>query len=248
MKTKRLFLAAAVAVVCAGAAIAAAPAYLLQAVGDPSRPADDTKRDADRKPAETLAFAGVKPGSDVVDLLPGGGYFTRIMAGAVGPKGHVYADVPEFLASNPRYVPLIAGLKDFATSHPNTTVMVGDVTKPLAPTPVDVVFTAQNYHDFHNAPGEIWKPINKAAYDSLKPGGLYVVLDHVDAPGSGVTGTKTKHRIEPAAIKSEVEAAGFKLVATSDILKNPADDHSKIVFDPALRGKTDQIILKCKKV
>ncbi len=248
MKTKRLFLAATVAAICAGAALAAAPAYLLQAVGDPSRPADDTRRDADRKPAETLAVAGVKPGATVVDLLPGGGYFTRIMAGAVGPRGHVYADVPDILATNPRYVPLIAGLKDFAAAHPNTTVTVGDVTGSLAPAPVDIVFTAQNYHDFHNMPGEGWKAINKAVYAALKPGGTYVVLDHVAAAGSGVTATKTLHRIDPGAIKTEVEAAGFRLVATSEVLKNLADDHSRPVFDPAIRGKTDQVILKFKKV
>ncbi len=248
MKTARLLIAGAVAVLCAGAALAAPPMFLVTAVADSSRPTEDVKRDPDRKPAETLAFAGVKPGASVVDLLPGGGYFTRIMAGAVGAKGHVYADVPDILASNPRYVPLIAGLKDFAAAHANTTVTVGDVTKPLAPAPVDIVFTAQNYHDFHNLPGEGWKAINKAAYDSLKPGGVYVVLDHVGAAGTGVSQTKTLHRIEPAAITSEVEAAGFKLIGTSEVLKDPADDHSKSVFDPAIRGKTDQIILKFKKV
>lgn len=248
MKTTRLLLAAAATVICAGAVLAAPPAYLTQAVADTTRPEADTRRDADRKPAETLAIAGVKPGSTVVDLLPGGGYFTRILSNAVGPKGAVYAAIPEAIAANPRVAPAVAQVKEFAGAHPNTTVLVEDVTKPLAPAPVDIVFTAQNYHDFHNFPGEGWVAINKAAHDSLKPGGVYLIVDHVGAPDTGATETKTKHRIEPATIKSEVEAAGFKLVETSEILKDAADDHSKSVFDPAIRGKTDQIILKFKKV
>jgi predicted methyltransferase len=113
---------------------------------------------------------------------------------------------------------------------------------------VDIVFTAQNYHDFHNFPGDGWKAINKSAYDTLKPGGVYLIVDHVSAPGTGATVTSTLHRIEPSQIKTEVEAAGFKLVETSEILKDPADDHSKNVFDPSIRGKTDQIIFKFKKV
>jgi len=118
----------------------------------------------------------------------------------------------------------------------------------MAAKPVDVVFTAQNYHDFHNFPGDGWKAINKSAYDSLKPGGVYLIVDHVGAPGTAATQTNTLHRIEPSVIKAEVEAAGFKLVQTSEILKDPADDHTKTVFDPSIRGKTDQIILKFKKV
>lgn len=248
MKTKRLLVSAAVAILCAGGALAAPPAYLITAVADPSRPAEDVKRDADRKPAETLAIAGVKPGSSVVDLIPGGGYFTRIISGAVGATGHVYAGEPAALADNPRFAPALAAVKTFAEGHPNTVVTMETFKAPLAPQPVDVVFTAQNYHDFHNFPGEAWKAINKSAYDSLKPGGVYLVVDHVGAPGTGSTQTSTLHRIEPSTVVSEVEASGFKLVATHDILKNPADDHTKSVFDPSIRGKTDQVILKFRKV
>ena len=248
MKTRRLLVAAAVTVLLAGAGLAAPPAYLLNAVADPSRPPDDIKRDPDRKPAETLAAAGVKPGSIVVELLPGGGYFTRILSGAVGPKGHVYAAVPSAIAASPRVAPAVASLKDFTAAHPNTEVLIEDISTTMAPQPADVVFTAQNYHDFHNFPGEGWKAINKAAYHALKPGGTYLIVDHVGAPGTGAGQTKTLHRIEPSVIKAEVEAAGFKLVETGAFLKNPADDHLKTVFDPAIRGKTDQIVLKFRKV
>ena len=144
--------------------------------------------------------------------------------------------------------PQLDAVKAFTASHPNTEVTLETFKTPLAPQPVDVVFTAQNYHDFHNFPGDAWKVINKSVYDSLKPGGIYLVVDHVGGAGTGFSQTSTLHRIEPATIKSEVEAAGFKLVSTHDILKNPADDHSKGVFDPSIRGKTDQVILKFKKV
>ena len=143
---------------------------------------------------------------------------------------------------------VVRAVKAFAASHPNTEVMIEDVMSTLAPAPADVVFTAQNYHDFHNFPGQGWTAINKAAYAALKPGGTYLIVDHVGAPGSGASSTSTLHRIEPKVIIAEVEAAGFKLVQTSEILKNPADDHTKPVFDPSIRGKTDQIILKFKKV
>jgi len=248
MKTRRLLIAAGIAVVCAGAALAAPPAYLINAVADTSRPADDVKHDADRKPAETLAIAGVKPGSTVAELIPGGGYFTRILSNVVGPNGHVYGVLPASLASNPRLAPGIAKFKEFTATHPNTELALVDFPAPMAAKPVDVVFTAQNYHDFHNFPGDGWKAINKSAYDSLKPGGVYLIVDHVGAPGTAATQTNTLHRIEPSVIKAEVEAAGFKLVQTSEILKDPADDHTKTVFDPSIRGKTDQIILKFKKV
>jgi predicted methyltransferase len=246
MKTTRLLLAATAAVVFAGAALAAPPAYLVTAVADPARPADDSKRDADRKPAETLAIAGVKPGSKVIEILPGGGYFTRILVGAVGPKGHVTAVLPE--AFKERLAKQAENLNTIAATHPNLEVKFADPTKAMGAEPADIVFTAQNYHDFHNLPDDAWKGINQGVHDSLKPGGIYLVVDHIGAPGTGATQTKTLHRIEPAAIKAEVEAAGFKLVEQSDILKDPADDHTKGVFDPSIRGKTDQVIMKFKKV
>jgi predicted methyltransferase len=246
MIARRLLLASAAFALCAGAAVAAAPpAYLSAAVAAPDRPEADTKRDADRKPAETLAIAEVKPGAKVVELLPGGGYFTRILSAAVGPKGHVIGVFPEQLKE--RLAKAIEGFNAIAAAHPNLELKLNDFASPFA-SGADVVFTAQNYHDFHNLPGDGWKLVNKAAYDSLKPGGLYVIVDHVGAPGTGFSQTKTLHRIEPATVKTEVEAAGFKLVEQSDILKDPADDHSKSVFDPSIRGKTDQVILKFKKV
>jgi len=249
MKTKLMLAAAAAAILTAGVAMAAAPAYVTAAVADKGRPEADVKRDADRKPAETLAFAGVKPGMTVVELIPGGGYFTRILSKAVGPKGVVYAVYPPPRPSTDPAKP---------TPTPAAETIAADAAygnvKPVksspaafsVPTPADIVWTSQNYHDLHNVPNLDMMSFNKAVYAALKPGGEYLVLDHRANPGDpGVT--KTLHRIDPAVVKQEVTAAGFKFEGESDLLKNAADDHSKAVFDPSLRGHTDQFILKFRK-
>ena len=245
MKTLPLILALAMTAALPAAVLAAPPAYLASAAADPTRPAADVARDASRKPAETLALAEIKPGVSVVDLIPGTGYFTRIMAPAVGPSGKVYAVFPKAIKA--MLADQITALQGYAATHPNVSVLVEDLTPTISPEPVDVVFTAQNYHDFHNFPDDAYKVINTSIYDSLKPGGVYFIVDHVGAPGTGATQTKTLHRIEPAAIISEVEAAGFRLESTDLLLKNAADPHTANVFDPSIRGKTDQIILKFRK-
>jgi predicted methyltransferase len=229
---------------------AAIPHNIAAAVADTNRPEADKNRDAERKPAETLAFLGVKPGEKVGELLPGGGYFTRLFAKAVGPKGHVYALVPE-LPPNP------AGEKrDFAAKvkaiaaepgYSNVSVVSAPMAGLAAPVAVDLVFTAQNYHDLHNFPSLDVVAYNKVIFNSLKPGGLYVVLDHSAEAGSGLRDTKTLHRIDADAVKKEVTEAGFEYVGDSSILANSADTRTAKVFDPAIRGKTDQFILKFRK-
>jgi predicted methyltransferase len=113
--------------------------------------------------------------------------------------------------------------------------------------PVDLVWTSQNYHDLHNFPGLDVGVFNKMVFDDLKPGGIYLVLDHRAEAGSGARDTKTLHRIDPETVKKEVLAAGFVFVGGSDLLNQPGDNHSLKVFDPAVRGKTDQFILKFRK-
>ena len=250
MKTLTLLACmATMALAMSGAAQAAkVPDYISAAVADSSRPDTDTKRDADRKPAETLAFAGVKPGDKVADLIPGRGYFTRIFAKAVGPKGWVYAyfpsDIDAIYAKNKVTIPPPADPK-----YPNVSFIHAPVAKFVAPEKLDVVWTSQNYHDLHDkffGPADV-SAVNKAVYDALKPGGVYVVLDHVAEAGSGLRDTDTLHRIDPAVVKKEVEAAGFKFVAESKILRNPADPHTALVFDKSIRGRTDQFIFKFRK-
>jgi predicted methyltransferase len=232
---------------CAQAA--SVPANIKAAVADSNRPDADKQRDAERKPAETLAFLGVKSGGSVAELLPGGGYFTRLFSAAVGAKGHVYALVPERPASAPADLPdLAAKVKAIAADahYSNVTVVVAPLATLAAPTPVDVIFTAQNYHDLHNFPVDV-VAFDKSILNSLKPGGLYVVLDHSAQLGSGLNDTKTLHRIDSEAVKKEVTDAGFEFVGASNILANAADARTAKVFDPSIRGKTDQFILKFRK-
>jgi predicted methyltransferase len=225
------------------------PAYVTAAVADAGRPDEDKQRDANRKPGELLVFAGVKPGTKIVDMIPGGGYFTRIFAKAVGDKGYVYAYVPSELDPllQKRY-----GTTDVSkrfSAYPNVSVLHAPIAKLVTPEPVDIVWTSLNYHDMHDSffgPADL-SAVNKAVYDALKPGGIYMVIDHAAPNGSGLADTETLHRIDEAAVKKEVEAAGFKLAAESNILRNPSDDRTTKVFDSAIRGKTDQFVLKFRK-
>ena len=217
---------------------------ITKALADPAR-ADQQGDDARRKAAEVVAFSGLKPGNVVVDYLPGAGYWTRIFTGVVGPKGHVYAIWP---AAGAKYAEKsLPALQ--ARGLANVTAEVQTTNLPTSPKPVDVFWTAQNYHDIpNNGAGEpALRAFDTAVFRMLKRGGTYIVIDHADAPGSGMTGTETRHRIDPAAVKAQVQAAGFKFVGESTVLRNPADDHSKVVFDPAIRGKTDQFVYKFRK-
>lgn len=230
------------------AAVAETPAAVSKAIADAYRPAKDKAADAERKPADMMMFAGVKPGDTVVDLMPGGGYFTRIFSKVVGPKGHVYAYQPTFQdAFFKKGAPVDAIGADPA--YKNVSVIHKPLKDFATPTKVDVVWTSQNYHDIHNLPGwpAIIKAMNKGIYNSLNPGGVYIVLDHRAKAGTGTADTHTLHRIDPAVVKTEVEAAGFKYAGESDVLANPKDDHSLIVFNPKIRHHTDQFIYKFEK-
>jgi len=220
-----------------------APAEVTAAVADAGRPAADKERDADRKPAETLAFAGIKSGQQVVDFLPGGGYFTRIFSKTVGPKGHVTALSP---ATTPEKYTVAAKAIAADPGYSNVTA-VSQSPADLPAGSVDLFFTAQNYHDLHNIPSLDVAAVDKAIFAALKPGGILLVIDHSAPAGSGVQDTNTLHRIDEAVVKTEVESAGFKLVGESDILKNPKDPRTAVVFDPSVKGKTDQFMLKFEK-
>jgi predicted methyltransferase len=252
MRYLKLFAALATGffVVAGQAPAAATPDYLAAAIADPARPAADTERDVDRKPGETLEFAGIAPGLKIAELLPGGGYFTRIMSKAVGANGHLYALVPAPSPNDPPTAPdFAARVKALAADPAYSNVSV--VSEPFAqlktPEPVDLVWTSQNYHDLHNFPGLDIGVFNQMVYEALKPGGIYLILDHATAPGAGVSETSTLHRIDPEVVKREVEAAGFVYVGESKILRQASDPHTAKVFDPSVRGHTDQFILKFKK-
>ncbi len=248
-RTPAALLAALVAGACwmplsnAGAADAAPAA---SSITDSGRSAEEKARDADRKPLEMLEFAQVKPGQTVVDYIPGKGYFTRIFSNAVGPSGTVYADTPQLVIDKFKD----KGLPPPVSAEPgrgnvHETVAKGD---DLGASKADLVWTSQNYHDVH-----IWggakgtAELNKSVFKALKPGGLFVVLDHAGATGLDDAGMSKLHRIDEALVIKEVTAAGFVLDGESKVLRNPGDNHELNVFDPAIRGKTDQFILRFRK-
>jgi predicted methyltransferase len=236
-----LFTAAALLLSSQVFGAAAVPAYVTAAVADPHRPASDTSRDADRLPAVMMGLSGIKPGDKVIELIPAGGYSTRLLSAVVGPRGHIYSvNLPAF---NERIKAAIKPVTD-EPAYANVSVSEQNLGELKVGEPVDAVFTAQNYHDFKNM-GQFnadTNAMNRAVFAALKPGGLYVIIDHNAAPGSGTRDTGTLHRIDPAAVKAEVLAAGFVLDLESDALKNPNDPHTGRVDD-----KTDKMFFRFKK-
>jgi predicted methyltransferase len=225
-------------------------AAISAAVADKSRPEADTGRDAERKPAETLAFAGVTPRATVIELIPGGGYYTRLLSKLVGPKGHLYALVP---APRPDAAPdapdRTLPIKAIAAAggYGNISVLVQPIRALQLPSQADLVWTSNNYHDVKNVPGIDMLAFNKSVFDALKPGGHYLVIDHAAAADAPADVTETLHRIRAETVKEEAQAAGFVLEGASEVLHNTTDGHDLKVFDPAIRGKTDQFVLKFVK-
>lgn len=243
---RSLFAAACVAstVAIAAAAWAAAPAYVTSAVADAARPQADKDLDATRKPTELLTFTGLKPGDKIVDIMPGRGYTTHLFSKVVGPQGKVYAVAPAAFAERMKG---LAGDPAF----PNVTILAQAFDALSPPEKVDVVWTSQNYHDFHNpgpggAPGTDIAKFNKAVFDALKPGGVFVITDHNAGVGAPVETTRTQHRIAPDLVKKEVTAAGFVLAGESNVLANPKDDPTVKSEGPGPRN-TDKFVLKFRK-
>ena len=222
------------------------PATYAAALADPSRPAADRDRDVARHAAETLAFAQVRPGQRIADMIIGGGYFTRIFAAAVGPEGRVIAWQPaEFISFGANYGVSITE----ADAMANVDAIRSPIGAPEFPAGLDLAFTAQNYHDLHLAPfpADTAAKVNARVFAALKPGGAYVIVDHHAVDGTGLASADTLHRIDIAAVKSEVAAAGFVLEAENAVLAAPADPRTASVFDPSIRGKTSQFMLRFRK-
>lgn len=224
------------------------PDYVRTALADPER-AMHVGADARRRSAELVAFSGLKAGDRVLDLIPGDGYWTRIFSRIVGPEGRVYAVWPRNYAvvSSGN----VAQLRQIAASPHYANVRVEVQPTPIltAPEPLDMVWTAQNYHDY---PDEFMGRIdpaqlNRAVFQILKPGGTFFIVDHAAADGSGMRDTERLHRIDPATVRQQVEAAGFQFVGQSQVLDNPVDDHSRPVFHPSVRGRTDQFVMRFRK-
>lgn len=246
MKSRLLAAALSALMVAAASPVLAQTAQTAayqSAVADTLRPADEVARDPLRHPAEILAFAEVKPGQKIADIRPGAGYFTRLFARVVGEGGHVYAFVPNRTAEreNPRADALVA-------AYSNVSRVNGDLDAMSFDQPLDVVFMSQEYHDFHIPRfGVDVTKMNADIFKALKPGGLFVVIDHQAASGAGNTVVETLHRIEGAQLRREVEAAGFVFDGETPAVANPADNHTLNVFDEAIRGKTDQFVYRFRK-
>jgi predicted methyltransferase len=248
MRGKTIAIFAAGLMLSAGAlavAQTAIPANIAAAVANPARPQADRDRDALRKPAETMAFAGIANGQAIGELIPGGGYFTRLLSKAVGPTGTVYALItaPAGRGGQPPPTPAVRTIAA-DPGFSNVVVVEGPLGEFKTPKPLDLVWTSQNYHDM---PADVRAAVNKAALAALKPGGVYLVLDHSSAPGAGLPSPSVTHRADEALTRSEVTASGFTFDSSSDVLRNPADDRTKRVFDADVRAKTDQFILKFRK-
>jgi predicted methyltransferase len=239
--TSHAFAAEAAAPPAPYAMPASTPAYVRAAVESAERPADAKARDANRKPAELLMLAGIKPGDRVVEFASFGQYFSQLLADVVGPQGRVYMyDLPYTAAR------AAANSGAFVEKHPNTQYTLVNYNGVELPQNVDAVLNVLYYHDLplNNIDTAV---LNAKIFKSLKPGGVFFIVDHNAVAGSGTRDIKTLHRIDPAVIKAEVQKAGFELVEESKLLAYPTDDHTQLVFAPALRGLTDQSVFKFRK-
>lgn len=248
---RRLFLLAALAL---GACVSPAdqsprlaPADYFESLADTRRPAADRDRDPARKPAEVLSFAEIAPGEVVGDFLMGGGYFTRLLAHAVGPEGKVYGfTADEFIAFRGEY----ASEQDAVVAdYDNVFAVRSPVAAPAFPEPLDTLITVQNFHDLYipQMPEGTGARAVRAFWSALKPGGTLVVIDHSAPEGSGTRTTDAMHRIDKRFVIETLTAAGFVLEEESDLYTRPDDPRTANVFDPAIRGKTDQFALRFRK-
>jgi predicted methyltransferase len=227
------------------------PAVLAAPVARPSRSADNVKLDESRKPAELLKFLGLKQGMAVIDMFGGNRYWSEIIAPAVGPKGKVYVWEPTQFYDD-------EGKKAFAAFQaktPNVSIVASPFEAPELPKNyADFMLINLDYHDIYweNAKYGVKRmepqPLLKTVYAAMKPGGIVGVVDHVAAAGGDTRQVVNKlHRIDPEVVKADFKAAGFELVGTSGMYRNAADDHSLLVFDPKIRGKTDRMVFKFRK-
>lgn len=233
------FLATVLMLAMAGPANADLAPGFDEALAAPQRPQEDKDRDAMRKPRQVLEFAGIGAGQRVLDMIAGGGWYTEVLSAAVGPEGHVISqNVPRF--ADRVGVPLKARAERLG----NVEIVFSDLADLDVGEPVDAALTALNLHDFYNKGEEQGQMLVDAAYKALKPGGVFIVIDHVGIPGQD---NSKLHRMEPGPARAMLERAGFKIEAESDMLSNAADDHTLPVFDPSLGRNTDRFLIRARK-
>ncbi len=252
MSLRNLLGAAALALPILASPALADHHHIAAAVASPDRPETEAVRDARRKPADILAFAGLEPGMHVADLLGGTGYYTDIISRAVGDDGSVVNHINFYVRG--RFIDafgpggVLEKRAQSAQWQKNVKVQYGDLEDFKTDQPLDMALMALFYHDTAWQGTERDK-MNKAIYDALKPGGVYVVIDHAAEEGSGIRDVKTLHRVDKRLVISEITAAGFVLEAESSLLANPADTHDYNVFRDyrTNRDSTDRFVLKFRK-
>lgn len=242
MRTATLTLALSISLLAGCASQAPlAPDRVAAIVASPDRSAADRTNDARRKPAEMLTFIGVRPGMVALDLSAGRGYTTELLARAVGPTGKVYGQTAA--ASPPA---LVERARNPATAHivPVSRRLDDPVPPEVANAGLDLVTLMFNYHDLGHL-GVDRARMNRAVFGALKRGGTYVIADHSGRAGTGISESGTLHRVEEAFVIAEVEAAGFRLAARSDFLRNPADPRDRNTPEPPM--PKDEFVLKFVK-
>lgn len=227
---------------------------IARAVAHPDRPPADREHDARRRPAEILAFAGIAPGMWVADLMAGSGWYTELLSWVVGPEGRVFAQNSRVVRD--RYgvdlrlrVLRPIPMRWFRKPRLRNVTLVPNELETLEDLPegrLDAALMVLFYHDTY------WMGVDRKAmlariHDSLRPGGVFLVIDHAAAPGRGGDDAERLHRVEEAQVVSELLAAGFALDARSDLLRNPDDDHQVSVFQEQIRGHTDRFVLRFLK-
>ena len=220
------------------------------AVASPDRSADNVKLDESRKPAEVLQFLGLRPGMRVADPFGGNFYWAEITGRVVGPTGHVTIWQPNQFYTQKTY----DTYQLVQSKQPNVWLRKSPMEAPDLPAgKYDFMLINMDYHDVYwesakrgipRMDPDAWL---KTIYAAMKPGGTVGIIDHVANPGDTRATVEKLHRIDPETVKADFKRAGFQLVATSDMLRNPADDHSLLVFDPAIRGKTDRFAYRFKR-
>lgn len=223
-------------------AVTASSPHIVAALSDARRPDADRERDVLRLPAEILAFSGVQPGWRVADVGPGGGYYSRLFAVAVGDEGRLYAVDRAGTPERPR--PMAA----IAPTYSNITHLTDGYANWAAGEPLDAIFISQIYHDFYLPAFNFDVPaVNRAMFNALKPGGVLIIIDHAAVVGSDISVANTLHRIDQARVVADLQAAGFVLEAEGNVLRHPEDARTLRVFESDVRGRTDQFILRFRR-
>lgn len=232
--------------------VESSPSAIAAAIASPDRPKSDLEQDERRKPQQVLEFAGAGPAMHAIDVFSAGGYYTELLARTVGAPGGVIA------YNNPPYASFAA--KGIAERYaggrlPNVKQVTCTIEEfELVPSSLDLAIFIMSYHDLYWRPDDgSWPPTDpnlllRKLHAALKPGGVVVVLDHVANPGGEPDKVVADlHRIDPSLVKRDFEKAGFAFDGESSLLANPEDDHMKLVFDEAVRGRTDRFLFRFRK-